>query len=56
MLNEKLDWAKAFVKFQEKTLKPIYYFHSQQRYFYIYLDLKKILRKASWETSKASIM
>jgi hypothetical protein len=31
MLNEKLDWAKAFVKFQEKTLKPIYYFHSQQR-------------------------
>jgi hypothetical protein len=31
MLNEKLDWSKAFIKFQEKTLKPIHYFHSQDR-------------------------
>ena len=47
MLNEKLDWAKAFVKFQEKTLKPIYYLHSQQRYSDDNIDLKKIWRKAS---------
>lgn len=32
MLNERLEWSKAFIKFQEKHLKPIHYFQSVQRY------------------------
>lgn len=47
MLNEKLDWAKAFVKFQEKTLKPIYYFHSQERYLFLNKALKKTYKGVS---------
>jgi hypothetical protein len=31
MMVEKLEWSKAFIKFQERSLKPIYYFQAQQR-------------------------
>jgi hypothetical protein len=29
MLSEKLEWAKTFIRFQERNLKPIFYFQSQ---------------------------
>jgi hypothetical protein len=31
MLNEKLEWAKTFMRFQEKNLKPIFYFQTQEK-------------------------
>lgn len=32
MLSEKLEWARTFIRFQEKNLKPLYYFQAQERY------------------------
>lgn len=54
MINEKLDWFKAFIKFQEKTLKPIHYFHSQERYFPFDLASKKTSKGTGWASSRAS--
>lgn len=41
MMVEKLEWSKAFIKFQEKNLKPIFYIQSQQRYTIQYADLSR---------------
>jgi hypothetical protein len=41
MASERLEWAKTFIRFQEKNLKPIFYFQSQDRYFPAYQGSRK---------------